>query len=89
MIAEATENAAIGAQTGQLAKTVIQRILRSGDEIASDQSEMGTRLIGHIHGSSKLAFVEKRTEMNVGQLRDSQTIEFLRQIGKLEILLPQ
>ena len=52
-------------------------------------ASMRARLVGHIDGSGQLAFAQKRTEMDVGQLNHAQAFEVFGQVGKHQILFPQ
>ena len=89
VIAQAPEDAGVGAQARQLPQTCIQRIAPGGDQIAGDQRQMRARLVGHIDGARQLAFAQKRAEMDVGQLNQAQAVEILGQVGKHQILFPQ
>ena len=50
---------------------------------------MRARFVGHVDGARQLAFAQKRTEMDIGQLDQTQAVQILGQAGKHQILLPQ
>ncbi len=80
MITETAEHAGIGAKPSQLAEAGIQRIARAGDEIAGYQRDVRARLVRHVDGRREFALAQKRTEMNIGDLHDPQSVQILGQI---------
>ena len=80
MIAETPEHAGFGAKPGQLAETGIQRIAGARDQIAGHQRDVRARFVRHVDGDGEFAFTQKRTQVDIGDLHDPQSVQILGKI---------
>ena len=55
MIAQAAEDAGIGAKARQFPNGVVQRIADLGDQVAGDNGQMRLELVEHVDGAAQFA----------------------------------
>ena len=78
-----------GAKLPQKFQAIVQRIAIGGDQIPGHHRYVGSSFIRHIDGALQLGAAQKRTEMDVRQLHQTQSVQFRREVGDLDLLLAQ
>ena len=80
MVAQAAENAGVGAQPGQLPQAGAERIAGRGDQVAGHQRQVRAQLVGHGDGAGQFPLAQERAQMNIAELCQPQPLKILRQV---------
>ena len=81
VIAEAAQNAGVGAKAGELIETGVERVAMHGDEVAGDQRDVRAQFIGGVHYAGKFRGAEECAQMNIADLDQAQAGEIVWQSG--------
>src|SRR5438067_531935 len=82
MVAVAAPRAEGSVQVANFIDAIGDRIAASSDEIASNDSEVGAKIVGHIYGATHLCARHVTAEVNIADLHDLHSVESGRQIGQ-------
>ena len=89
VVSQASVDARVHLQAGKLSDASVQRIAVAADEIAGDQGDVRTSLIGHGNGLSQLSFAQERAQMDVGQLHQAEAMQGFREVWENNLLFTQ
>src|SRR5713101_2374730 len=82
VVAVAAPGAKGRVKTANFVDAIGNGIAGAGDEIASDDGQVGAEIIGHIHSTAHLCAGHVAAEVNVADLHDLHAVESGRQIGQ-------
>ncbi len=85
MIAVAAIDAKRRGEPANLFDAFFQRVAGTGDEVAGDHGQVGSEVVGHIHGAANLGARHVTAQVNVTQLNQLHAIERRGQIGNRNI----
>src|SRR6185312_10842781 len=81
VIAVAAEDTERRMKAANLFDAIFDRVVRSGDEIAGHDGEVGVEIVGHVHGAPNGGAAHERAHVNVADLGDFHAVESGRQVG--------
>src|SRR5216684_1074788 len=82
VVAVAAPGAEVGVKTADFVDAIGDGIAGASDEIAGDNGQIGSEIIGHVHGAAHLRAGHVAAEVNVADLDDLHAVKSGRQAGQ-------